>query len=104
MTQLTLRDAVAGAVLKERGHEALEDHDASFVTRMRHAAIKISDESGFVSSDNLRSIAEGMGLVPQSPNSWGGIFRGPHWKVIGRQKSTRPGNHAREIRIWKYER
>lgn len=104
MTQLTLSDAADGSMMKGQGQEQSEEHGSAFIAYMRQQAIAISDQAGFVSSDNLRVIAAGLGLVPHSANVWGSIFRGPHWKIVGRQKSQLPGNHAREIRIWKYER
>jgi len=97
---LTL-DAAQGERLKQEGLDAVE-HDGEFLLLMRKHAIEISRSSGFVTTDNLRVIADKMGLVPRSPNSWGGIFRGPKWKIIGRQKSAVPGNHAREIKVWRY--
>lgn len=104
MTQLTLRDAVAAEVLKEAGQAVVEEHSGGFVALMREKAITISDEKGFVSSDELRTAAEAMGLVPHHPNVWGALFHGTHWRIVGRQKSKLPGNHAREIKIWEYVR
>lgn len=73
-----------------------------FVLRMRAVAKDISIKSGFVSSDNLRVMADALGWVPVHPASWGAIFRGPQWQEIGRQKSAVPSNHHREIRIWRW--
>lgn len=70
---------------------------------MREHARTISDRSGFVTSDNLRVIADELGLTPANQNTWGAIFRGPHWKIVGRKKSAVPSSHAREIKVWKYE-
>mgnify|MGYP003394019939 CR=1 FL=1 len=102
MTQLTL-DSAHGELLKHQGQAAVEDTDQGFVAIMRECAREISDQAGFVTCDNLRLIADGMGLVPKHQNSWGSIFRGSHWKIIGRQKSALPSSHAREIKIWKWE-
>lgn len=104
MTQLTLKDAATAEALKEQGLDAVSVSADRFLKVMRAAAIRISDESGFVSSDNLRVLADAMGLVPHHPNAWGAIFRGLCWQMVGRQKSALPGNHAREIRVWLYVR
>lgn len=103
MTQLTLQDAATAESLKQEGIALVALNAENFVAIMRAAARRISEESGFVSSDNLRVIADGMGLVPHHPNAWGAIFSGSHWKEIGRQKSKLPGNRAREIRVWRWE-
>jgi tRNA(Ile2) C34 agmatinyltransferase TiaS len=92
-----------GEELKQLGLALIEDHHADFVQTMRDIARQISQESGFVSSDNLRIVADRMGLVPATPNCWGAVFAGAKWKVVGRQKSAVPGNHGREIRVWRYE-
>jgi hypothetical protein len=51
----------------------------------------------------MEPFAEQLGLVPSSTNSWGTVFRGPHWKMVGRQKSAVRSNHAREIKVWQWE-
>lgn len=102
MTQLTLRDAAASAALKEVGQNAIEQTDQGFVALMRQYARVIAENSGFVSIDNLRIVAENLGVVPTHQNSWGAVFRGPHWKIVGRQKSALPSNHHREIRVWEW--
>ena len=101
MTQLTL-NAQLGSSLKVEGLAEIEQTDQPFVDRMRVEAIKISQQSGFVTSDNLRVFAASLGLVPKHQNSWGAVFKGAKWKVVGRQKSAVPGNHSREIRVWQY--
>lgn len=100
MTQLSLAD---GLQAKRDGLALVEEGHRDFVQTMRSLAIQISQASGFVSSDNLRVVAERMGLTPTSPNCWGAVFLGPKWKVVGRKKSAVPGNHGREIRVWKWE-
>ncbi len=103
MSQLTFQDAALGAALKDQGLAAVSVNADNFLRLMRATARRISDESGFCSTDNLRVIADRLGLVPHHPNAWGAIFTGKHWKEIGRQKSKYPGNHAREIRVWRWE-
>ena len=103
MTQLTLKDACTADALKEQGLTSVAVNAENFVAIMRATARRISEESGFVSSDNLRLIADSLGLVPHHPNAWGSVFAGKNWREIGRQKSKLPGNHGREIRVWRYE-
>jgi hypothetical protein len=101
--QLTLRDAVAGAALKEAGQDAIEQTDLVFVQRMRAAAKEISKTQGSVSSDDLRVFGCAHGIYPIHRNSYGAIFRGKGWQEIGRKKSRLPSSHAREIRIWRWQ-
>jgi hypothetical protein len=103
MTQLTLQDAAKETVLKEQGLNDVAEHAEHFVSVMRRVARKISEESGFVSTDNLRVYADQLGIVPHHSNAWGAVFMGKHWKVVSRKQSQYPGNHAREIRVWRYE-
>jgi len=103
MTQLTIQDAALAAVLKQDGLDRVTVNAENFVTLMRKVAREISEQSGFVSTDNLRVYADARGLVPHHSAAWGAIFLGKQWKEMGRQKSKYPGNHAREIRIWRFE-
>ncbi len=102
MTQLSL-DTAQGEILKKQGQATVIAGSLSFVQFMQAQAIEISDKCGFVSSDNLRVIAEELGMVPHHPNVWGSIFRGKHWRVIGRKKSAVVGNHGRSISIWRHD-
>lgn len=99
MAQLTL----TGALMKQAGLELVADSNASFVETMRTIAKGISILRGQVCSDDLREAASKARLKPKSPNVWGCIFRGPEWVEVGRKISEHPSNHAREIRVWKWE-
>lgn len=103
MTQLTLTDACTAESLKQHGLAQVAVHADNFLRIMRSTARKISDEGGQVSVDNLRPIAAVQGLVPHSPNAWGAIFIGKHWKVVGYKKSVFATNHARRISVWRWE-
>ncbi len=94
---------MTGEQLKLEGQLLVEDTNAAFVKTMRSIAEGISLLKGSVTSDDLRAAAAKAGLAPTHPNCWGSILRGPHWTIIGRTKSAVPGNHHREIRIWRYE-
>lgn len=99
MTQLSLMD---GEHLKQLGISAIEQTDRAFVVTMRGIAKRIAIESGQVSTDNLRVIAEKMGWQPKHPNSWGSCIKGKGWTIIGYQKSALPSNHSRPIAIWRW--
>jgi hypothetical protein len=91
------------AIFRQREAFSKREHaDYGFIHRMRQEARILSQRCGTVTCDDLRMIAVGLGLAPSHPNSWGAIFRGPQWILVGRQRSRVVSNHAREIRVWKY--
>jgi hypothetical protein len=90
----------SGSILKERGLDSVESHEATFVEKMRKRAFEIATESGTVTSDDLRHYAKAYGIVPNHQNAWGAIFRGKLWRSVGRKKSSLNSNHNREIRVW----
>lgn len=92
-----------GRQRKIAGMDAIETASMDFVRAMRETAILISQQAGMVSSDELRVAADDMGLQPHHQNVWGVVFRGPHWVPVGRKRSAIPGNHHREIRVWRYQ-
>ena len=98
-----LFDRQTGEILREVGVDRVEESSSEFVATMRLLAVKISEDRGSVTSDDLRKIAEERGLRPCHRNAWGAIFRGKGWRVVGRRKSELASNHAREIRVWKWE-
>lgn len=99
MMQLSLAQ---GALLKEDGLARVSENNTVFLVKMRYEAMRISQERGWVSSDDLRVYASQQNLEPTHQNAWGAIFKGPHWKIIGRRKSAVPESHNREIKIWQY--
>ncbi len=88
---------------REAGKDLVEEHGESFVEVMRREAIRIAQEKGAVTCDDLRGYAAARGFYPRHQNTWGSIFRGPEWKSAGFIQSRLVSNHARIIRIWKYE-
>jgi hypothetical protein len=84
------------------GIDRVARHNASFIEIMRGVAKRISLERGSVRIDDLRQFASERGLVPIHPNAWGGVFRGPEWQMVGREKSSVVSNHAREVKVWKW--
>lgn len=101
MTQLTL-DAAHGQRLKEAGMDKVACHNECFVHTMREYAKRQCKLYGMVTTDDLRMHATAYGLYPNHPNAWGSILKGKGWTAIGRQPSKLPGNHHREIRVWKW--
>ena len=93
----------AGAQAKQLGLDLVELHDGAWLERMRAEAKRISQQVGMVSTDDLRLYCGIHGLTPNSPNSYGAIFRGKGWREVGRKKSTVPSNHYRELRVWRWE-
>jgi len=87
---------------KSAGIDRVAKHNASFIELMRSVAKRISLARGSVSIDALRQFAGERGIVPIHPNSWGCIFRGPEWQMVGREKSSVVSNHAREVKAWKW--
>lgn len=100
MTQL---DLFIGEQRKNQGISLVESNAMGFIEAMRREAIRISSVIGSVTSDDLRLYADRHGFIPHHQNAWGAIFRGKAWRIVGRKKSEIPDNHAREIRIWRYE-
>lgn len=101
MTQLTL-DAADGQRLKREGLAQVEG-DAKFLAKMRRWAKEFSRQAGCVTSDDLRIIASRNGVQPRSSHSYGAIFRGTGWTVVGRQPSKLAANRGREIKVWRWE-
>lgn len=92
-----------GQMLKEKGLDSVERNNRRWVDVMREVALKIWEEAGWVTVDQLRRYADDHKFQPQHQNAWGAIFRGKHWRCTGRTKSTYASNHAREVKVWIYE-
>lgn len=102
MDQLTLFSA-HGDLLKRHGQADIEATGQGFIAIMRRQAKVMSDRDGSVTTDALRMWAVGQGLYPKHPNSYGCIFKGKGWTILGYQKSAIPSNHSRPIAIWRWE-
>ena len=92
-----------GEKLKSRGLDALEANSEGWVGRMREYAKLFSAEQARVTCDDLRRHADRQRDQPHTPHAWGSVFRGKGWVCIGRAKSTYGSNHAREIRVWRWD-
>ncbi len=103
LKELDLFDLPRARAERDAGKDLVEEPLESFVQFMRREAIRIAQEKGAVTCDDLRGYAASNGFTPHHPNAWGAIFRGPEWKSAGFIQSRLVSNHARIIRIWKYE-
>ena len=101
-SQLTLNLAQS-IEAKEFGLTAVELEHESFVQLMRKVAKAYSRRFGSVCSDDLRFLASKWGIEAPHPNAWGAIFHGKGWRLIDRIKSAVVGNHAREIKVWRWD-
>ena len=95
-------NAQLGEQLKLNGQTDVEAHSAAFLEVMRDKAREISDLSGFVTADQLRPIAETLGIVPHHPNLWGCLWREAGWQQVGWRKSAWPSSHRRMISVWRW--
>ena len=88
--------------LKATGLDAVEHTNLTWVEEMRHFARWVCEVKGSASADDVRGHARAIHWKPDSPNAYGAVFRGKHWKCVGRKKSEAPSNYAREIRVWRW--
>ena len=89
-----------GDYLKERGLELVESNNMEFLKAMRFNAYLIAREEGRVCADDLRPIADRLGIKPNHSSAWGAVFRGKTFKRIDYIKSVYPSNHSRPISVW----
>ena len=99
-----MKDEQLGLFLRDNGLDSVENNNLTWVQRMRKIAQRICREQGEVCADDLRRIADSTADQPGHVNAWGAVFRGKDWRVIGRRKSITPSAHAREIKVWKYQK
>lgn len=92
-----------GKEARDEGIERVESNNPRFVDYMRDIAMEISIEQGQVSTDDLREHASELGIQPVHQNAWGAVFKSRGWVQVGRKASRWPSNHAREIRVWRYD-
>ena len=97
-----MRQQNLGLRLKEGGLDAVEHSNESWVEGMRKFAKRFSEQFGQVNADDVRRYSRKIGWHPESPNAFGAVFRGQGWRAIGRTKSEWPGNHGREIKVWRW--
>jgi len=81
---------------------AVKSHNKVFATAQA-IAIDAAKTYGSVNADKVQDLLIGQGYTSTDlGNAAGALFRGKNWKKVGTVKSTRQGNHAREISNWQY--
>ena len=96
--QLTLDDALAR---KAAGLDRVEATHPDFVPRLRAAARAYAIRHGTVTADDVRRLADELGLRPRSPNAWGAIFAGRGWAKVGERPSAVLTNHGHRNPVWR---
>ena len=92
-----------GNARRRDGLDRVEQNAEEWLAWIRAEAVRISQERGEVSADDLRVVTEQAHRHPHHPNAWGAVFRGNEWELIGRRTSSTPTAHAREIKVWRYK-
>ncbi len=87
---------------RERGLDAVEASNITWVQRMRREGVRLSNLHGSVTTDDLQAYAARNRDNPVHQNAWGSVFRGKGWTVIDRVRSRRKSAHAREIKVWQW--
>ena len=101
--QLTLvLDLADGMARQEAGKDRREAAEEDWLTWIRAVARRISLSHGEVCVDALRQEAVRAQREPRHPNTWGCVFRGPEWEMVGRVHSAVPSNRGREVKRWRY--
>ena len=96
---MTLLD---GEYLKEVGMRVAEKNNQEYVDTLREIGRMIATEKGTVCIDDVRAVADVMGIKPKHPNCHGSVFN-RDFREVGMIKSRRPSNHARRIGNYKLE-
>ncbi|MEM6485324.1 MAG: hypothetical protein AAF662_10110 [Pseudomonadota bacterium] len=89
-----------GETQKQQGLDLVVLNNQEFVKCMREHAESIALHKGDVSADDLRPVAERIGIEPNHPNAWGAIFKGRVFRRKSSVKSRWPSNHGRYITLW----
>jgi len=98
---LPLFDNAASHSAKNSGMELAAENAQDHLSRAREIAASIALRgNGTCNADQVL-----MEFPSVSPGPWcGSIFRGKEWVFTGeRIHSSRVSNHAREIKVWRYE-
>lgn len=57
--------------------------------------------NGTVCADDVRRIAQRIGLAPTHPNAWGALFKHPRFVMVGYRQSAKISRKAGTQRIWR---
>ena len=96
-------DASEGEKLKEAGMSLAASNKNDILTKARLIAVEIAKRNGgHCSADDVRFELTKRGFNSLGPAA-GSLFKSVAWKFTGeRIKSKFTGNHAREIKVWRY--
>jgi len=90
---------------KEKGiARAVGKHTAVFIVARKLAVdLAKKNSNGVVNADQVQDELTKLGYTSSDlGNAAGALFRGKNWIKLAPSKSTRKGNHARDIANWKY--
>jgi hypothetical protein len=90
---------------KEQGiNAAVKSHSKVFgIAKNLAVQLAQSNAIGVTNADAVQAALVKQGYTSiDLGNAAGALFRGKNWKKYNTQKSTRDGNHAREITNWQY--
>ncbi len=102
--QDSLFDGGTGRERKREGQERVSRNAQEFLKWVRGEAKRISHEKGSVSINDLRPLADKLGIVPHHLNAWGPVFNEDGWVPIGSVYARRPVSNGRVVRIWRWTR
>jgi len=79
--------------------------DAAVASAMGDASEIHPDAIGFVNTDDLREIADAIGIWPSNENAWDHVFTEPHRGFLfqrtgAKVKSSHPDSHGAMIDIY----
>lgn len=83
---------------------AVGKHAEVFIVA-RKLAVEIAkrDPRRLVNADKVQDELVTLGYTSADlGNAAGALFRGKNWKYVSMKKSTRKGNHLRDIKVWQY--
>lgn len=89
---------------KEQGMALAAEHQPSGLDLAREIAATLGRRCGEVDADMVgRILKHEHGIESLGPAA-GSIFKGKNWEFTGRRKlSARKKNHARELKVWRWE-
>ena len=86
-----------GQALKRTGMKQAAENRAELLERARQIALQFAHKNGTVTADDVAFRMD----KPLGPAA-GSIFKTKDFEFTGeRRQSTRPDNHARELKVWR---
>ena len=94
-------DAKEGEILKQEGIARVCRTNQEFLEEAREVARQAIQIRGPVTMDIVRAVCEQLGIVPNHPNAWGGVFRHEDFVPTGEMHhSKQPQRHRNLLREW----